>query len=249
MKIKFNIFLCFMAVASCFLSCKTDEVSPVITGRGYLEYQYDYVIGGVTKQAYYRVNIADAAYALYDSAACYFPDTLKAKYPTIYPDSLAKQFRKIELFFYSSECNVDSLFKPLSQPLGTSLIQVTLADTLAKDKTPNRLLDYSFRIGPLTTMNAVATRKPTALNVQSNMSMFIDTVPKPNVQRYKYKFSAQLSKTIKVYYMGNNLYQIATNGLATSTPVSGAGAKIYNLYYTGPIRQLKNITAAQAIGH
>ena len=85
-------------------------------------------------------------------------------------------------------------------------------------------------------MNAVATRKPTALNVQSNMSMFIDTVPKPNVQRYKYKFSAQLSKTIKVYYMGNNLYQIATNGLATSTPVSGAGAKIYNLYYTGPIR-------------
>lgn len=243
MKIKFNIFLCFVVIASCFVSCKTDEVTPEVTGRGYLEYQYDYVIGGVTKQAYYRVNISDVGFALYDSTAYYMPDTLKAKYPTIYPDSIAKKFRIIELFLYSKECNVDSLLKPLSQPMGASLVQITLVDTLAMDKTPKRLLDFAYKINPITTMNGVTTRKPTALSVMANMGMFLDTVPTPDVMRYKYKFPAQLTKTLNVFSIGNGTFQISTNGLSASVPVSGAGNKIYNLYYTGPVRQLKNISA------
>lgn len=234
-KIKFNslIILISLSISGFFLSCNTEEVSTETSGRGFLEYQYDYqvMVDGVptTKQGFKRVNITDAVFKLYDLND--FPDTLVTKLS--YPDSIARQFRKVELFLYSEGCNADSLLKPLSQPLGVSLVQLTLVDTLATDVKMDRVLEFQYLINGLTTLKS--NKKPVCLNLTANMNLLSDTLT--HTIKYEYSIAGQSTKKVNIFLLGNGQYQIMTSGLSNS--------KIYNLSYIGPIRKEKNIPTVQ----
>jgi hypothetical protein len=249
MKYTQKILVSLLVVSILFLSCKNDEIIQSTTGgKGFVEYKYTYTLNGTAKTGYYRINLTDAAFALYDSAACYLPDTLKAQFPDIYPDSIAKKFRKVELFFYSSECNIDSIYKPLSQPLSSSMVQFTIADTLALDANPNRLLDFNYPCFLLKYMNTILNRRPTVLNWKAYMNMQPDTLSSPVVLKYKYQFQGQPNKNINIALKTNGEFIIIGNGTAISTPPSGGTtAMTYNFIYTGFVKHLKNRTAASLL--
>lgn len=230
-QIKFNllIILSLLSVSGLFLSCKNDEVIPETTNKGFLEYQYSYqvMVNGTltTKQAYKRVNITDAVFKLYELND--LPDTLVAKLS--YPDSIAKRFRKVELFLYTQDCNTDSLLKPLSQPLGASVVQLSLVDTLALDANTERVLEYGYLINSFITLKS--NKKPICLNFTANMNLVTDTTT--NSLKYEYAITGQSAKRVNIFLFANGQYQIMANGISNS--------KIYNLFYIGNIRKEKII--------
>lgn len=213
MKTKYKI-AAFLILTIGLWSCETNSGIQEISSSGYIEYQYDYTLNGLSKQGYKRVLIADAAYALYDA------NTLDSSF-------IKKGFRKLELYLYSKECNPDSV----NQPLGASYAQITLIDSLGLNSNPNRVLDFAYPISTLAGLGT--TNRPLCSAFTVNMNMMTDTLTHSN--RYEYSFSGQSGKKINILLTGNDRFQIIGNGLANS--------KIYTLYYFGTIRRKKNIPA------
>ena len=213
MRTKYKI-LAFLFLTIGLWSCETNPVIQDITSSGYLEYQYEYKLNGVSSLAYKRVLISDAAYALYDA------NTLDSSF-------IKKGFRKLELYLYSKECNPDSV----NQPLGASYAQITLVDSLGLNSNPNRVLDFTYPISTLASLGT--TNRPLCSALTVNMNMMTDTLTHTN--RYEYSFSGQSGKKLNILSIGNDHFQIMGNGLANS--------KIYTLYYYGNIGRKKNIPA------
>lgn len=228
------IFLALISVV--FFSCKTDDqLTNVSNAIGYVEYQYDYTVlvsgNPVKKQAYKRVNLTDAFFKLYDVNT--LPDSIISILEL--PDSVAAKFRQVELFFVSDDCVIDSVMNPLSQPLGTSVVHVTLVDTLALalDEQKNLVQPYDYFNYSFTSIKS--NKAPQCLDIKVNMNLTYDTIAHAN--QSEFSFNGQKSKKFTLLKIKNDQYQIISNGMANN--------KFYNLYYVGPIRKESDIQIIQ----
>jgi len=215
---KINILVSSLVLLFMLIGCEKGNEAIESADAGFLEYQYDYKVlqdgVEVTRQGFKRVNISSAVYSLYEVN------------PLI--DSLKNSgLRQVELYLYSKECNPDSL--PAAQPIGASMIKVTLVDTLGLDANTERIWHYSYYINTLASI--AKTKKPVCLGMECYMNMQKDTVTQ--TLRYENSFMGQTSKSVRIYSYGGGQYQILANGTANS--------KYYNLSYTGTIQKGKII--------
>lgn len=206
-----------------FHSCNNEEVNSGSNVNGYIEYQYDYTvqISGETvkKQGYKRAIINQALLKI--ELVNNLPDSLVVNFG--HPDSIASKFRKVELYIFSPQFNIDSIDKPMIQPLGASIAHFTLIDSLALFDQDNSLLPFEYVIDDYSTLQN--NLRPLCVEFNVNMNLVVDTLSDQNI--YEFVISGQKSKKLNVFKIGNNQYQIMASGLSNS--------KIYNLYYTGPI--------------
>lgn len=207
-----------LLISLLLIACNDDTTDTETKNAGFLDYQYDYVLVKDTvstaKQSYRRVNLSNAAFALY--AANTLPDSLTEK-----------GLRKMELFLYSDNYNLDKTAS--DQPLGASMVQITLVDSLAFDSNSNRVLPYSYTIQNEAYL--LPRKKPVCLGLSVNMDLMVDTATQQ--LDYRYKFVGEPTRTVRVMSLGNDLYQIIATGLANT--------KIYNLYYYGKIKKHSDI--------
>lgn len=207
-----------LLISFLLFACNNDIIETDSKDAGFVDYQYDYILVkdsvSTSKQGYKRANLSKAAYAFY--AANSFPDSLQEK-----------GLRKVELYLYSENFSLD---KPISdQPIGASMVQITLVDSLAFDSTPNRILPISYSIQNENFL--LVRKKPVCLNISVNMDMFEDTIT--NQLDYRYKFAGEQTRIVRIMSLGNDLFQIISTGLAD--------AKVYNLYYFGKITKYNDI--------
>jgi hypothetical protein len=228
--VKNIISYCFLC-SVLFISCKNDVEYTEKSG-GYLEYQYDYKIEidgiKITKQAFKRVNLTGAGFAFYKTND--LPDSIVIKnLPDSIvdgiPDSIQKysDFRRVELFLYSGEYNPDDSIH--NQSLGTTLIQLSLIDSLANDANPNRVLSYNYNTNS-NLSSVYYTKKPICNKVSINMNMSLDTLSNTNL--FEYTFSGQNGRKVNIYNLGNGKFQITSNGIYNN--------KIYTFHYVGDLK-------------
>jgi len=232
--------ICFLQVMFMLVSCNNEVIYTNEEG-GYIEYQYDYKveIDGVkiTKQAYKRMNLSNGYFALYEVND--LPDSIISK---VLPDSIVdgipdsiqkySAFRKVELFLCSKEFNPnDSLH--LQQP-GSTVIQITLVDSLFHAPFSDRLFssNYTTNTSATSSMQSIYyNKKPMCLGMNVNMNMRLDTIS--NSMKYEYTFKGQNGKSLRIYDLGNSVYQIISNGIFNN--------KVYTLNYIGLIKQSEKI--------
>lgn len=213
---KQNIHYFFLlSIAILFHSCQNEPVSQQLEPAGYIDYQYNYKITEnnveVTRQGYKRFRIAEVAYAFYEQNNL---DTSFVK----------NGFRKVELYFYSKECNTDSI----NQPLGASWTQVSLIDTIGTNQNTDRVLPYAYQIENISRLEFM--NKPFCTGIVANLNFHTDNLT--NTNKYEYSFNGQVGRKFNVVKIGN-MYQITGYGMWNS--------KNYTIYYLGNIRRKTDI--------
>lgn len=215
MKMKIsNIALLFILVFA--VSCKEEVTESFSQNEGFVEYQYNYVLtvdSVVTaKKGYARVVLAHAAFAENTALA----DSLKQA-----------GLRQIEVYLYSD--NYDLTKSATDQELGSSMVQITLVDTLGNDMNKERVWPATYSIQSLNYLQT--NKKKQGLGLTVNFNQMQDTIT--DALQYQYQFTADLGRSIRILDLGNNKFQIFSYGLANSL--------IYNVYYVGTIEKHENI--------
>jgi hypothetical protein len=205
-----GLIMLFFSLA--FTACKNEMNEVSIPNRGFFEYQYEYQITVddvlVTKKAYERINVNDAFFVVNTESE--FPDSL-----------LSLGFRRVDVYVFS-----DGFSGLNTTSIGGSYVKIQLADSLAFDLNPDRVLEYSYTLRYIDGFYTV--KQPVCLGFTGNMTLLGQDETTGNYVFDK-QVSGQLTKRMHVFNLGNGYYELMTNGLFDS--------KIYNFYYVGKIRQ------------
>ncbi|MDR2626633.1 MAG: hypothetical protein LBC40_01195 [Dysgonamonadaceae bacterium] len=210
----FNYFTayCLLLTVYCllFTACGDDEGVDTSVGKGFLEYQYEYESNVVDEDgnpvpdlAYERVSLSNAFFVVRQ-------DVDPAQLPSA-------DYRIVELYFLSEN------FTGMNESsLGGSYVKIQLADTLASDPSPDKLLPYSYVIR--TSAQFLAARQPSCLEFSGNMFLGQDA----GSYTFKNSIAGEAAKRVILYDYRNGKYQIMANGLFNG--------KIYNFHYVGPLQ-------------
>ncbi len=219
MKIK-DLYIILILIIPVLYSCNEEQAVITSNNAGFAERQYDYTLLvdsiPTAKKSYERAILNHAAFAEYVDGG--LADSLKQV-----------GLRKIEFFLYSDAYDLKKAES--DQKEGSSMIKITLVDSLGNDANRNRVWPATYTIQNLSYLQT--HKKIQSLGLTANLLLSKDTTT--NSLKYKYQFSSELSRSVRIIDLGNNIFQILSYGLANT--------KIYNIYYVGTIQKLENLIA------
>ena len=217
MKIK-DLYIALILIIPVLYSCNEEQAVIISNNAGFAECQYDYTLlvdsVPTAKKSYERAILNHAAFAEYIDGG--LADSLKQV-----------GLRKIEFFLYSDAYDLKKAES--DQKEGSSMIRITLVDSLGNDANRNRVWPATYTIQNLSYLQS--HKKLQSLGLTANLLLSKDTAT--NSLKYKYQFSSELSRSVRIIDLGNNIFQILSYGLANT--------KIYNVYYVGTIQKLDNL--------